>query len=392
MNWLNSIVIYFLFIGSVLCQNNDDIQKQNEFGFQIINSGDKYTIGDSLGNVVIDELFDSISLKPFYSWEKTRNSFVCKKGSNDFLVSPKAQKIIKFDSILILRGGYYIGISNESYSLLDDDCNVGFEDYDYIIPLRSTYYGELLYKKNGKCGILDWDGKLITDLKVDTMIDIYSKRYIGIVISEKMGIYDYNSDNYSGKILIEPKYDYIIESHLHSEDEKKRFLTFDEGKFSIIDKHGAVLTKERYDCITTWVEHGPDGHYVCRNDKLGIINYNGTVVIPPVYDELFYCSSGLFKVVKKGKFGVLKSDKEVLIPLIYNSIIVDDYRINSAEGIFIYALMNDIWMKYDEKGNIITKNANDSEFIKNLAPFQVNHYGFEYVRALLIKPEDVSKF
>ncbi|MEM6966329.1 MAG: hypothetical protein AAF573_16315, partial [Bacteroidota bacterium] len=56
-----------------------------------------------------------------------------------------------------------------------------------------------MFKKNGVCGILDTEGLLI-ELKVDSLIDIYSCKYIGIVSNGEMGIFDYDKE----KIILKP--------------------------------------------------------------------------------------------------------------------------------------------------------------------------------------------
>jgi len=243
-----------------------------------------------------------------------------------------------------------------------------------------------MFKKDSICGFLDEDG-IYLEFKVDSLIDIRSDRYIGIVESGKMGIYDYDDEH----VLIEPQYDFIFESHIHQYGEKLRFVTLNDGLFRIINKKGRVLTKEGFECVTTWVEYGPDGHYICKDDKIGIIDYNGKEVIPAKYDELYYCDSGIFKAVIDQKFGVLGKNGKVLIPFIYESIIVDDFRLNSEEEMFIYANMNGVWIRINYEGEIVESNANECDFIKDLRPYQVNHYGFEYVRGLMISTSDIDE-
>ena len=89
----------------------------------------------------------------------------------------------------------------------------------------------------------------------------------------------------------------------------------------------------------------PEGHYICKNRKIGIIDYNGKEIIPPIYDELFYCTSDIYIVVKGKKFGVLDEKRKLIVPFEYDSIIVDDFRLSSSEENFIYALEGQEWKK-----------------------------------------------
>lgn len=81
----------------------------------------------------------------------------------------------------------------------------------------------------------------------------------------------------------------------------------------------------------------------------------------------------------------------MIVPFEYNSIIVDDFRLGSLEEMFIYALDGQVWKKSDYAGNIINENCNECEFINNLAPFQIDHYGFEYVKGLMISKDNIPK-
>jgi hypothetical protein len=368
-------------MASSVCQRDNSIRIQNKYGYQIVQIEEYYALADSLGNVLIDKEFDEISLEPLQSYEKGRNTFVGKKGNKAYLISPHLNSIAEFDSIKILEGGQYICINKNSYSLVDDDFIYLHEDLDYLSPLYRFYY-EFIFKKNGMFGILD-EEEILIQMKVDSLIDIYSRRYVGVVNAGKMGLFDFPEKT----IILEPKYDYIFESHFHKEHEEKRFLIYDNNLFNLINAEGEVLTEGGFESVTTWVEYGPKGHYICIGNKIGIIDYDGEVVIPVEYEELFYCTSGVYKAVRNGKFGVIGIDKRVLIPFIYESIIVDDFRVGDSEEPFIYAMNKGLWIKINYSGVIVDKDANDSVFIKELAPFQVDHYGFEYVRSLMITSE-----
>ena len=90
-------------------------------------------------------------------------------------------------------------------------------------------------------------------------------------------------------------------------------------------------------------------------------------------------------------FGILDSEQKIMDPFKYNSIIVDDFRFDPSEEKFIYALDGQIWKKMGFAGDIISENCNECDFIKKLAPFEINHYGFEYIGSLMISGDDINR-
>ena len=115
-------IIYMLlfFFKIVLSQETNIVRKQNDYGFKIVNIGNKYAIKDSLDNYALKDTFELISLGSINSWGKKRNSFVCKKVDKSYLISFDCQGIFEFDSIRIIAGGNYICIDDNKYSLMND--------------------------------------------------------------------------------------------------------------------------------------------------------------------------------------------------------------------------------------------------------------------------------
>lgn len=377
------IVFLLIICEFVWCQESELIRWENDFGFKISSLGDKFVIQDSLDRLAVKDTFDFVTLEPVNNWCKKRNSFVCKKEKEFYLISSDCRNRMKFDSIKVIENGYYICNDKSGYRFVNDSFQILYDSLACLEPL-SRMSGRYLFKKDDVCGILD-ETDILVKLDIDSIVDIHSWKYIGIVADGKMGIFDYAEN----KIILKPIYDYIFESHIHTNKEKQRFLVLNNDKFNIINKRGKTLTGYGFDQVTTWVEYGPNGHYILHNGKIGIIDYDGNEVILPIYEELFYCSSGIYKAVKENRFGVIGKNKKILLPFIYDSIIVDDFRLGTSEEKFIYALKENIWRKFNFSGRIVSENCNDCEFIKNLASFQINHYGFEYVKELMISKDDL---
>ena len=57
-----------------------------------------------------------------------------------------------------------------------------------------------------------------------------------------------------------------------------------------------------------------------QNDKYGVIDKNGNVIVNPVYDKIEIFHRGFAIVNKKNKFGVINESGEEVIPCIYKEI------------------------------------------------------------------------
>ncbi len=75
------------------------------------------------------------------------------------------------------------------------------------------------------------------------------------------------------------------------------------GKMGIIDSVGRVIVEAKYDYILqSFEENGFHYHMASLNKKDIVINTNGTIIIPAIFDDISPSTNGLFKVKKNGKY------------------------------------------------------------------------------------------
>ena len=150
--------------------------------------------------------------------------------------------------------------------------------------------------------------------------------YFVLFQNEKMGVIDRDAN-----IIIEPKYDNIIipnpdkdiflcsnneeEAIFLNKNEEKQFSEFEE--VTVIDVIG----------IITDVPYEKDVLRIKKQDKYGLINYSGNVLVDPIYEEISSLSykQGEIKVKTDNKYGVITTSGEEIIKPEYDYIEGDKY-------------------------------------------------------------------
>lgn len=380
----NFITLLLVSSGTIPAQNL--VTNNAAQDVQITRINQDYFFTDSLEQKLLNIGFDTIWNNGKNSWSDDLNCFVAKEGHKTFLYTLDLRSRMTFDSVQLTNSDLFIGILDGSFSLVNDEMKILLKDYASIRSIR-RHYGEFIVRIDGKEGVMDYDGEVIVPLTYERLYDYGSWDHLGVLQNGRAGILDLEKN----KILVTPAHEIIFSSHIHEDGEKLRFLTINKGKFGLVNKRGRTLLPPTYDGITTWVEHGPDGHFVLLNNKVGLIDYNGRTLVSPIYDELATTSTNhLVKGVLAGKFGMLNAEFRPLIPFIYESIIVDDFYIREGKAPAIYAYKDGVWRKFDIEGKLITTNANNDPYILDLADFKINHYDLEYTRICLFSTKEVS--
>ena len=87
--------------------------------------------------------------------------------------------------------------------------------------------------------------------------------------------------------------------------------------------------------------------YCDKNEKVGILDKNGNVVVSPIYYDLGNVSDGLIQTVGKSKCGYINTKGEMVIPEIYYS------TYPFYEGQAWVKTADGAWMSIDKKGSVV---------------------------------------
>lgn len=88
-----------------------------------------------------------------------------------------------------------------------------------------------------------------------------------------------------------------------------------DDKYGVIDKTGSLIVPCEYD----WIGYSTEGMIpVKKGDKWGLVDKTGSLVVPLEYDELGYFNEGLTYAKKGDKWGYINKTGSIVIPLEYN--------------------------------------------------------------------------
>jgi hypothetical protein len=140
------------------------------------------------------------------------------------------------------------------------------------------------------------------------------------------------------------------------------FKTF-EKKMGVIDTSGTIIISP----IFAFIHNNKKlknlfevGNKVDNKFKRGFINLQGAVVIPIVYDFVFYFGNDVISVAKNGKIGVVNTLNTIILPVEFDNISIDNnLLIGQKDGTL---------QLYDMQG----KKINDLQFTE-ISKFKDNH-------------------
>lgn len=255
---------------------------------------------------------------------------------------------------------FFCFTSDEEYAILNSKGNDIFENYTSVMPIVvSDTYLEfetkvLTYEENGKYGLVNFEGKKVTDAIYEDISSLANKP--GCIQVKKDGLYGVLDSE--GKIIIDVKYNSIKGDEYSSGEDgylKTGYIVSEKTNSGIIygyiDYNGKVVISPKYEEITRALEYDTNDVYLVFMDKgkKGVIK-NNKIVIKPRYQSInYYNNSNVFVVNKNGKYGFYEEDgKEILKP---------EYESYFVAGHYISVKKGDKSMLYDMHGNLVNTNT-----------------------------------
>ena len=130
-------------------------------------------------------------------------------------------------------------------------------------------------------------------------------------------------------------------------------------KKGLYNHRGELVIPIKYDDIV----HPSDkskAYSVCKAGKWGVVNKNDEIIIPIEYDGLTQISSGyMYSVCKAGKWGVINKKGEQVTPLIYDEIDKDGFGFTCGR---LSVCKNGKWGFINRKGHEVIKCIYDEVY------------------------------
>lgn len=330
---------------------NYEIEQITSWNYFNLYKDGKVGVIDKNGNIIINPEYTSIQIP-----NPTKPVFVCKKDNENIVLGENKEELFtKYDEVTAIE----------------------LNELAIEIPYEKSV---LKYKKNNKYGLINFEGKKVTNAIYEQIENLPYKE--GEFITKKDG--KLGVINMLGKTIIENKYDEIkIDSYYEEENNYKNSgyivgKDTDEGmKYNYISYKLEQLNNETYKNIERIIDiQNKDEIYLIyeKNNKYGVLK-NNNVILNNEYNSIKYDNlNKLFILLKESKYGVADIEGKTIISNEYDSI--------DIEGLYIYANKNGQNIIYDNKGKRNQNAQYKSEYWVDDEKYKIvinkdNKYGVE---------------
>lgn len=320
-----------------------------------VSKGEQYGLVNLKGEVKIEPTYSLISAlsDSFFLLKPKVNDdykYVFYNSTSDKIISPP------YDSIIEVRSDTLAVIAENGVQKLWNPLTGKITTGEYSkgsFPATISFFKDdraFIYKDK-LVGVIDSKGNMIIPAKYMGMSAFFNGIALVIGGTDSSGHWLYGYIDSTGKALVPPIY--------YFDDHK-------EGSDYISDS-SLLLCQYGY-----------------RNSKstIGLARRDGTIYIPPVYDKIVPGGEYSCYMVKKDKkLGILDQDGKVVLPLEFDTIVLDVatlYETHTAFSFPVMAEKNGYWQYYNRHGvalpvtikNNIPFNNSVTSFVIPAAPVQ----------------------
>lgn len=278
------------------------------------------------------------------------NLLVANKNNNEGIIDFRNNNIIDFKYQRIKKISKSVIqcllMDEEKYFLRD-----GMEiTNQFYATISSFINGICVIRINGKYGIMNEELEILF-LKDPTLIEYIEILKNGTICyhkNQKTGII-----NSAGDFLTDAIYDFI--NPLHGDPNLLEVKI--DGKIGIIKPNGEILISPIN--IKAISKINDQLYTVYQDDKMGLINHFGKIVLSIEYDQIGIISEEYLSVNKEGKLGAFSLEGTFILPLNYD-------RIELFDNNFFWVVEQDKNYLFTKKGRIVKpSNVSDIQRLNN---------------------------
>ena len=302
-----------------------------------------YKIKDSKINYEIEQVEQYLYFK-YYDNEKMgiidHNGNIIIDAQYDNIVIPNPEKDV-----------FICYVDNEPNQVLNSNGEEIFSEYDNIEPIKLKNIvsilcyekNSLIYEKDGKYGLIDFEGKEITKNIYDTIENLQSTE--GKFLVSQNG--KYGVININGVNLVDVEYDRVLSDEYYEDVNyaKSGFIisntTKDGYRYGYINYKGKKILDVEYNEIIRIDNSEEELLIVSQNGQYGLYK-NNKEIVEPQYQSIIY-EDGILIIQKNQNYGVMNLEGEIIIDTKYSSI--------EKNGIYLYARNSEESAVYDISGN-----------------------------------------
>lgn len=316
-----------------------------------------------------------------YEIEKVENYnyFVLKQNNLSGVIDKEGNKIVeaKYEDIKIPNPekNIFICYEKENTKVLNNNGEQVLTQYKNVEPIRlKNLASDLMYEKsvlkyleNGKYGLINFEGKKISNAIYDEIEGLpYKEGELLVKQNEKYGVI-----NIKGNKLINIEYDQIeVDGYYAGEDGYKYSgyivsnKTSEGYRYGYINSDGKLLLKVEHNKISriTQIDDNENAYLInAKNGQFGVTK-NEDEILKNEYQSISYDETNKLLVIEKSKkYGVASLDGNILVPTEYKQI--------DITGVYLYAQNNQGTVIYNTNGkeanidtNIAILNTNNEKY------------------------------
>lgn len=289
----------------ILCLVLSIFRAEAQNSFFVFNKADNFGVIDDNGNVVIPALYEAINVCENSVFICFSNDKVGVLNSENHIIIP-----LEYDYIQYIDGDIFEVCKNEKWGAVNKDNKIVIPLYYSNIKICTD--GNSIVAKDNKYGLLDNKGKIILDLQYDGLGGFkniaYSEDMIVFRADNKYGYLDKN-----GKIVIAPIYSNAYEF------EHGQAIVSKDGGVGIIDVNGNfIIEPDKYSNIFRYCNI----YYAWKKDSRHkcILSLNGDILFDNMLGDFLLVKNGTIIVSENKKYGLIDTDGKIIIPIIYDGI------------------------------------------------------------------------
>ena len=374
------VVIMFIFIMKDVLDEREQLIGDNEY-FALYASN-KWGVINQAGEEIIIPSYKEMIVIP----NKEKDVFLCTYNINEETGEYQTKAINK-EHQEILTGYEQI----EALENIDENGNTWYEtkilrvkkngkyglidfngkelittEYDEITVLKGIE-NSIIIKKDGKVGLVNDNGSIIIEPQYTQIKNIGNSYKNGYITIDEQGKYGVVST--TKKQILENKYEEIAQTYL-----KNYYLVKENGTQKLVDSNGNTVIENGFDKIKSATE---TGIIFAKNNLFGEMNLSGEIAIEAKYQDLTEVTDGKYIAKQDNKYGVIDIYGNTLIEFNYTYITYnDDAKIYLAEDDqYRTSIINN---KYEVKATGILADINiDEEYIRMRVNDEYKYYNLK---------------
>ncbi|GAA0116134.1 WG repeat-containing protein [Clostridium senegalense] len=300
-------------------------------------SNGKYGYINADGNVLIEPKFENALY--FNSCNlasvKLNNKWGVINKSGDFIVEPKYEEIVynessDYDFKDKSNSSTFLIKLNNKWGLLDSYGKELLEPtFNYATPLNNETFA--ISENSSMWALADTKGTILSDFKYNSLHSI-SDKFTCAQIKEKNTIVNLN-----GLEVLKPEYNsvYFFNNNFIIEKDGKTGYISNDGKeilpikYDELNSSPEFLLPENYDTtieefyssyIELYNQQLNNYIYIKLDNKFGVCNKDGKIIIEPKYSRIKYLNKNYLAVLEDNLWGILDINGNVIITPKFNDI------------------------------------------------------------------------